>query len=190
MQQPKLADWGDMKKLIALLLLLPLLASAEPGKTTRWLMNERATLFEIGFMRAEGWIQSEEENFGEHYFHVSGVRADSVWTYALYIHDDDNYLFGVGFSDSKSTVELMKSTCEEILQRYFGVMRIKLRHWFTHYIDAPGGLPDDFFNALESRSKMECRVTRKKGAPNLFAVSLDMGTQRISVTMEDEKGHE
>ena len=42
-----------MKKLIELLLLVPIVASADPGAVTRYLMNEPVSLFDLGMLRAD-----------------------------------------------------------------------------------------------------------------------------------------
>jgi len=42
-----------MKNLTALLLLLPAIASADPGPATKYLMNDPASMLDIGILKAE-----------------------------------------------------------------------------------------------------------------------------------------
>ena len=51
-----------MKKLLALI--LPLIANAQPGPATRYLVNEPATLFDIGMMRLDTLTTEFEQRVG------------------------------------------------------------------------------------------------------------------------------
>ena len=67
---------NQMKKLTALPLLLPVLASADPGAATRWLINEPANLLDIGMMRVNQDLDENESGHESDYRAVT--KADPV----------------------------------------------------------------------------------------------------------------
>jgi len=62
-----------MKKLLALFL-FPLIANAEPGPTTQYLMNEPATLFDIGMMRLGALTSQFQQRVGLSWLASDGRR--------------------------------------------------------------------------------------------------------------------
>ena len=71
-------------KRVLLLLLFPLLATADPGAATQYLMNEPASLFDVGIARAQQDLEKTKaavssriaRQFGEEIFFIPEIRYE------------------------------------------------------------------------------------------------------------------
>lgn len=79
-----------MERLIALLLLLPVLASAGPGGATRYLINEPASLMDIGIDRGRYAIQDLQSYLEEAVQVRAGKSTVNSINTMMYYHFSDD----------------------------------------------------------------------------------------------------
>ena len=67
-----------MKNLAAILLLFPVLASADPGPATQHLLDEPATLMDVGIIRLAAVIRNNQDLIGGNYEMATGISDVSL----------------------------------------------------------------------------------------------------------------
>ena len=103
-----------MKKFIAILL-LPMLVNAEPGPATQYLINEQATLLDIGMMRLETLTTEFEKRVGLHWTDNEERKFFRAEINALYEPDDDKIYVYFSTMNSEPTEAQMAEGCENAI---------------------------------------------------------------------------
>ncbi len=143
-----------MKQLIAVLLLIPLLGSADPGPATKYLMDEPASLMDIGLLRMRLDLTSTtllpvtriivDENEDE----FSGLSLLTEYDYANDMIIVRLFLFGESDEaeqDCKFAVGILASAVKR-----------GLGDWFSHSDFKRGNPPS--LEDLQSRTSVVCEA--------------------------------
>jgi len=140
-----------MKKLTALLLLLPVLASADPGAATRYLMNEPASLFDLGMLRAELHLADGRNNMArlirERYGPFLYFNIDTRYEY-----ENDLLVVVLDLGVTRD----QKPTCEGTLDMYTHDLKVLIPRWFTGFGHKSDDQPEDLIKRLKERTQIVC----------------------------------
>ena len=149
-----------MKKLI-FLLLLPAVASADPGPATRYLINEPASLLDVGLLRAQEYLDGKRivlEN------QLKEQGAENAFVLATANYDFENDLISIGYSILLDT-SVVRKTCHVVLSdREVMLLKPLLFAWFSHrgeYVSTDR--PEDFHNSLATRVEVSCGDGKTRG---------------------------
>ncbi len=125
-------------KLLPFLLLLPTFVSADPGPATKYLMNEPASLFDLGVHRADAWM-FESKEYAQRIIHALGDK-DAYITLAVSFYDVDDDLIVMEYRliDSKNE----RRSCEN-MTRGAGLSVGIIMRWFSHAGYTTSGRPED-----------------------------------------------
>ena len=104
-----------MKKLF-LLFLFPTLVFAEPGPTTQYLMNEPASLFDVGMVRLRFLIHRWEDQMTGNYRYKAQSDKARGGVQAQYRHEDDKIYVSISMRDDLATEDQMEAGCRYALQ--------------------------------------------------------------------------
>ena len=148
-------------KRLALLFLLPLAASAEPGPITQYLMQEPATLFDVGMLRLER-LTSEFRNRVAMNWSTRPDTGEPRRADVNVSYDEDDDRIYVGFLVMNSSAS--ETEMEEICGSAFRNMGIWLGKSSTSLFSHAGrsddaGAPDGFSTALTEMIVMRCYIS-------------------------------
>ena len=130
---------GDsaMRKLLAVIVLLPLPILAAPDSTTQYFMNEPASLFDLGMHRLQAFGHRSSGNMTLLY--KDGAKTDQKMTYgsgnihAGYDPDGDMIYIYFSVADEQANEQQMENGCRDVL----GLLRIdtskSIWRMFAHY---------------------------------------------------------
>ena len=138
-------------KRVFLLLLFPLLAIADPGPATRWLINEPASLMDIGILRAELWFRHVDPIIVASYKNTRDSKF-RVESYVRYEYEDDLIVVQLDVFGSIDK----KLRCNDLLIRYGNVAKAHVDRWFAHSGYQSEAQPDELFDAIANRIELRC----------------------------------
>ena len=139
-----------MKKLIAFLLLLPVFALADPGAATRYLINEPASLMDIGLVRINLFLRDEGDDITET-LRVLGQEDARVISVARYDFASDVIVIEYFISN----VSDKKETCRGVLENVVG-LQIMIPRLIGHTDYSSGDEPEDLSASIAHRVEVRC----------------------------------
>ena len=147
-----------MRLFLTLLLLFPLIASADPSATTRWLMNEPASLLDIGLLRAQLTLDDRDRTLNSFTWHKESedLRIDSSIGY-----DYERDLIFV--SIILTSADDPKSVCGTLIREYAATVLVYLEYWFKHSEYSTSSTPDDLISQLQKSVELRCRFFDSQG---------------------------
>jgi len=142
-----------MMKRAILILFFPLLVMAAPGPGTSYVLNEPASLMDIGILRAKYHMAVIEESMNA--IVRNGTKNDKliVSSYARYEFDDDLIVIGfaVRFSGDNPKLE-----CSEIISANRTMVVNHIEEWFFHDGYQSGDQPKDLKKGIGERIEIRC----------------------------------
>lgn len=173
-----------MKRVIPILL-IPLLASADPGAATRYLMNEPASLFDIAMVRLEAGLNKNLINFVTSYRVPALLDYDPIATVTVsYDFDSDAILASIDFIAGIDSFKLAEKGCRETLQSARLLVAL-LPNYFHHYGYIESGRPKDINEEVQERIYLVCTVGTLF-EPNQLRVSRPFSSDQFSVIKKDD----
>jgi hypothetical protein len=149
-----------MRMILAILLLVPHVALGDPGPTTRYLMNERASLFDIGMYR----LQRQADIWASQV--LDGLSVDATY------YDWDKDLIIVDATVRRPNREEARAACRTFIQgfrlrlRAIGSVRFGgtpqaysvnyLEYFFSHWSYRAKDEPADVQSSLQQRMELRC----------------------------------
>lgn len=149
-----------MKKLIALLLLLPVLATADPSPATQRLLNEPANLMDIGIIRVSTVARNNWGLMKRIYQMGAGFSNVSLYTSVGYNLETDkiNIRITVEIGLGVYPVNKAKSGCRNIVTKMTQLFRSWVGRSFSHYGFEESSQQKDFAELLFGRTDIYCAV--------------------------------
>jgi len=145
-----------MRKLLVILL-FPVMATAEPGPLTQYLINEPATLMDVAMVRFQTLATEFENRVGLHWTDDKGEMVffgASVDPY--YEADDDKIYVGISVMSSKPTYAQMEEGCTNAI----GQLRIwvgkSLHTLFTHVGYEDPSRPKEYYRGFDDMIVFRC----------------------------------
>jgi hypothetical protein len=144
-----------MKKIIAMLL-MPMIANAQPGPATQYLINEPATLLDVGMMRLETLTTEFENRVGLHWTENDGMKFFQAETNARYEADDDKiYVSFLVMSSEPSEVQMAEGCRNAMMQMNIWLLK-SLPGVFLHTGYDDPSVPEDFYPGLKEMFELRC----------------------------------
>lgn len=171
-----------MKSLRALLLLLPMTASADPGAATRYLMNEPASMLDIGIVRIAQDIEVRRIYVAEQYAIATSTANVLVTTSADYSYDDDNVRihFYIGTDSSRNA----ENGCRNLVADLGPALKSLVLVAFTHHGYTTSGYTEDLSEQIVRRTEILCWVRNLATEENVLYATSNLSDLQVSVTLE------
>ena len=144
-----------MKKVIAILL-LPMLASAATGPATQYLINEPASLLDVGMMRLESLTTEFEQRVGLHWTNKEGMRLFRAEIHASYELDDDTIYVSFLAMSSEPTEAQMAEGCQNAMNQMNIWLMKSLPGLLLHTGYDDPSVPADFYLNLKEMFELRC----------------------------------
>lgn len=151
-----------MKRLTALLLLLPIIASADPGAATKYLMNEPASLMDITFMRLNQSLDKQTGDLAAILNTTSKNGGYMNFRLRSYYHFDSDEIRIYARADTNGSAS--KASCKAVIAwlRKYALTWITLN--LGHYGYESSYVPKNLALEIEKRTQLFC-VIGKTGSP-------------------------
>ena len=170
-----------MWKFIAMLL-MPVLAHAELGSTTQYLINERATLLDIGMMRLETLTGEFERRVGIHWKDKGTAKYFRPQINALYEPDDDKIYVYFSVMDSSPTDEQMAEGCESAMTQMNIWLRKALPQLFLHTGYNGASVPVELPQELSEMFELRCYFSSDRdSSEGRFWASRSLGDAQMKI---------
>lgn len=144
-----------MKKLI-ILFLIPTFASAGPGPATQYLINEPATLLDVGMMRLETLTTEFEKRVGLYWTNSEGMERFRAEIHASYESDDDKIYVSFAAMNSEPTDAQMAEGCQNAMVQMNIWLMKSLPGLFLHTGYNDPTVPPDFYSDLKEMFELRC----------------------------------
>lgn len=142
-------------RFIALLLLLPVLASADPGPATRYLINEPASLMDVGIGRGRYVFQGMQSHLEEVIrSHAGESSVDQIDTMFYYHFGEDQIVISIGIIMTEGTITA--EPCKAAIATLRRTVGDGYQSWFSHSDYTTGREPKDFAEQLKQRFSFIC----------------------------------
>jgi hypothetical protein len=170
-----------MWKSIAMLF-MPVLALAQPGPTTQYLINERATLLDIGMMRLETLTSEFENRVGLHWTDKGKAKFFRAEINASYQPDDDKVYVYFLIMDSSPTHEQMAEGCENAMTQMNIWLRKSLPGLFLHTGYDDPSVPVKLPGALSEMFELRCYFSSgRDSSEGRFWASRTLGDVQMKI---------
>ena len=150
-----------MKKLLALLL-FPLLANAQPGPATQYLMSEPANLFDIGMLRLDALTTAFEQRVGLSWTTRDGQREFfRAEVNANYAPRDDKIYVSFLVMTSDATDKQMEEGCRVATEQMSIWLSKSLPALFMHVGGNGSADANQLSERLQDMFVLRCYVSSK-----------------------------
>jgi hypothetical protein len=161
-----------MKKLYCLLL-LPLCAQGAPGGVTRYLINEPASMLDVGMVRLENLTTWFKGAVGLYWRHVD-INSE-------YDPETDKIYVSISASDTASTAEQMQDGCREALRQLQIVVSKSLPDLFRHVGYRNPMEPKELDSTLRGMFEFSCSVYGRSSSDIRFHATQTFDTTKMSI---------
>lgn len=172
-----------MKKLTALLLLLPVLASADPGSATQRLLDEPANLMDLGILRLESGLDQVADVIAGSYFFGGGVEDVLVFTSADYDEKDDKIIvrIAIDLTDGKNA----EAGCRRVLDMQSRQIAYFVNTLFSHFGSRKAFSPDILQGPLNEHTDIYCTVRTIIPTKTLVKLRKNLASDSVEVLSGD-----
>jgi hypothetical protein len=169
-----------MKRLM-LLFLSPALVCAELGPTTQYLMNEPASLFDIGMVRLENLIGYWEKQMTSNY--KARSKSDPVGgnVNAYYRAEDDKIYVVLSTMDESATEEQMEAGCRYALQHIRIYVRKNLHVLFQHVGYRDPSEPAALVSTVGEMFELRCYVSGHSSSQGRFWATQTLRADEMTI---------
>lgn len=161
-----------MKKWIVLML-LPLCAQGAPGGVTQYLINEPASMLDVGMVRLDNLTTWFRGAVGLYWRHVD-INSQ-------YDPDTDRISISITTMDTTSTAEQMKDGCREALQQLQIVVLKSLPDLFQHVGYSNPMEPEKLGATLRGMIQLRCTVWGRSTADVRFDASQRLDAKQMTI---------
>ena len=161
-----------MKKWIVLML-LPLSAQGAPGNVTQYLINEPASMLDVGMARLDNLTTWFQGAVGLYWRHVD-INTE-------YDPDTDRIYISISASDTSSTTEQMNDGCREALRQLGIVVSKGLPDLFQHVGYRNPMEPKELGSTLHGMVELSCSVYGRSSSDLRFHVTQALGATKMTI---------
>ena len=174
-----------MKKFILLLISLPIAAFAEPSALTRQLMQEPASLFDVGMLRLEYSMGYREKQIIANYNRASSLQAESQPNRrkssgnvnVAFDPAADKIYIHLSIGDALSTQAQMRAGCKSALRDIMIVVTKAGPSFFEHEkAEESSTAPERYFAILDF-FEMRCYVRGQSSSDVRFRATQTYGSE-------------
>ena len=178
-----------MKQLRLILLLIPIVASADPGQATNYLINDPVSMMDIGIFKANRRMMVLFEDIKSVYRKLDKINLINVTGLSQYKHDDDLIVLNATLGTLETSAEVLESECRDILISMRAVTKNNLDVWFSHEGFQRASAPDNLLNQIGERVELRCVGISSPSTtkpPTLFVqVRTKLNDETVFVTKEE-----
>ena len=138
------------------LILLPLLASAETGPATNYLMQEPATLLDIGMIRLDDLADEFENRVGLYWTDGEDFEWFKAEVNTSYDSDDDKIYVVFSVMSSEPNEAQMAEGCSNAMSQMNIWLLKNLPSMFQHVGSTDRPMPADFYPSLRDMFEIRC----------------------------------
>ena len=173
-----------MKKLTALILLFPCLASSDPGAATRYLINEPASLLDVGMIRLRSKLPDFAEFAGQLYKNATDIDPIAITVNAHYDFEDDK--IGINYFVITSGLASAEKGCRQIIYGSHSFLEGDIEKSFRHFGYQSADHPKDLAEKLIKRTDVTCRAT-DVSLSETVTVTSNLASEKIAVIKDDDE---
>ena len=144
-----------MRKLLVALL-CPLLANAEPGPIAQYLVNQPASLMDVGMMRLETLATEFENRVGLHWTEEGEATFFSAEVNAYYLPEDDIIYVSFLAMNSEPDDSQMLEGCTNAMFQMNIWLNKRMHRLFSHVGYEDPERPPDFYRQLSEMFEIRC----------------------------------
>ncbi len=169
-----------MKKLI-FLFLFPVLVWAEPGPATQYLMNEPASLFDVGMIRLHHLIGYWEKQMTGNYKRKSQSGSVGGNVNAYYRSEDDTIYVVLSAMDESATKEQMEAGCRYALFHMRIYVGKSLHELFQHVGYRKSSEPSSLGSAVRDMFEFRCYVSGHDSSMGRFWATQALQAEEMTI---------
>ena len=169
-----------MKRLI-LFFLFPALVCAAPGPATQYLMNEPASLFDVGMLRLHHLIGYWEKQMTFNYKLKSQSDPVGGNVNAYYRPEDDKIYVVLSTMDESATEEQMEAGCRYALQHIRIYVRKSLHVLFQHVGHSDPSKPFALHSAVGEMFELRCYVSAHDSSVGRFWATQTLRAEEMTI---------
>ena len=144
-----------MKKLIVLLL-FPYVVNANPETTFQYLINEPATLLDVGLVRLDDLTDEFENRVGLHWTEGEQMKWFNAEINSYYDSDEPKIVVSFLIMSSEPSQEQMEDGCRNAMSQMRIWLLKSLPGMFLHEGFEDPSVPDDFYSGLLDMIEISC----------------------------------
>jgi len=168
-----------MKRVI-LLLLFPLLTMADPGAATRYLMNEPASLLDVGILRIEQYIETRRVDLVERYAELTKNSNVFVTTMADYSFDDDKV--HIHFFVGANSGDQAQEGCRKLIADLRAEMTTLVVAAFAHSGYTKNQPAENFVDEIVQRTDIYCHVRDLNASKDVLTAIANLADGKVAIT--------
>jgi hypothetical protein len=172
-----------MKYLIPLLL-LPALSLADPGPATRYLIDESASLLDLGVLRTELRLAASADSFKKIYEESSGVEIVSLSTAVVYDYQDDR--LSIEITPLVRESGRAEKGCKDLLTASHAWLLDVVPKLFGHKGYKSDNQPEDLQEEIAERTFVYCMAQDYARRSNIVSVRLPLASGEIGVIRHND----
>lgn len=165
-----------------LAVLLPLVALADPGPTTQYLLSEPATLFDVGMLRLDDLTDEFEDRVGLHWTDGDEMTWFKAEVNSYYEPDDDTIYVSFSVANSDASEEQMAEGCRNAMHQMNIWLQKSLPRLFEHIGSEIADRPDDFNSDLINMFEIRCYFSSaRSSAEGRFWAYRKLGDEEMTI---------
>jgi len=146
-----------MKKLILLVLMLPIVVMADPGAATRQLINDTVSMLDFGLFRAERDFERRVlESRRQQYKHLGSANLTGAEGGVFYLFADDLIVVRAVLKGSEPDVDTFESECKAFIEYLRIWVGVNSHDWFAHSGYQRSDRPTKLIDQIKSRIQLRC----------------------------------
>lgn len=163
-------------KMLTAMLLLPIVANAQPGPVMQYLMTERASLLDVGMMRLATLTAEFEKRVGLHWTDNGEAKLFRAEINSSYDPQDDKIYVTFSMMDSGPTEAQMTEGCRNAMAQMNIWLTKSLPGLFLHTGYDDPSAPPDLFRSLAGMFELRCYFSSSRSsAEGRFWASRTLG---------------
>jgi hypothetical protein len=169
-----------MKKFVAVLL-IPSFVLAEPGQVTRYLMNEPASLFDVGMVRVQALSTWAEGQVRAAWMSGAELKPIDAGIEVYYSPESDRIYITISAMEESGTYVQLQKGCKRALDQLGIVMARNLPELFQHVGQQVPSEPSAFRATLPEIVELRCYVSGRDSSVGRFWASQQLDTNEMTV---------
>lgn len=146
---------ANVKKLIALVF-LPLVAYANPETTLQYLVNERATLLDVGLVRLDDLTDEFENRVGLHWMEGEQMKWFKAEINSYYESKEAKIVVSFLVMSNEPSQTQMEEGCANAMSQMRIWLLKSLPGMFLHEGFEDPSKPDDFYSGIRDLFEIRC----------------------------------
>ena len=145
-----------MKKLILLVLMLPMVALADPGAATRHLINDPVSMMDIGILKAQKDLDIIIQRRNKTFEKRNDLSLTALSGFVSYLYDEDLIVITAELNGAEPVAKTLEDECRYIVELMRTRANVFAEFWFSHQGFNRSDEPKDLANKIKDRIQLRC----------------------------------